>query len=128
MYLLAESTSPPPPTQLAGFLLKEDCYFSLHGFGLPGAYKLWQVLGKLWRFLLEWFFARGLERKPHGLQERLIGMGFSSGWGRLSKVTGQAHRLPTMVLLNDKKPKLNRRGVIPGKGREASPHCLLSLV
>ena len=92
MYLCAESAHrpPPPPTQLAGFPLEEECDFSLHGFGLPGAYKLWQVLGKLWRFLLEWFFARGLERKPHGLQESLPGVGFSSGWGRLSKGIGQA--------------------------------------
>lgn len=54
--------------------------------------------------------------------------GFQLRLGELSKVTGQAHRLPTVVLLNDTKPKLDRYGVIPGKGRETSPHCLLSLV
>lgn len=37
------------------------------------------------------FFARRLKRKPQGLQERLAGVGFSSGQGRLYKVTGQAH-------------------------------------
>lgn len=62
-----------------------------------------------------------------GYRKDFTGVGFSSGWGRLSKVTGQTHRLPTVVLVNDKKPKLNQRGVIPGKGRETSPHCLLSL-
>lgn len=60
-----------PLSQLATLLIGEECYSSLLGFGLPCAYKLWQVLGELWRFLLEQFFAGGLKRKPKGLQESL---------------------------------------------------------
>lgn len=126
MYLLAESPSLSSLPQLAELLLREECYFSLHGFELPCAYKLWQVLEALWRFVLEWFFAGGLKRKPQGLRERRAGMGFSSGWRRLYRVTGQVHRLPAMVLLKEEEPKLNQRDA-PYWGHGTSPRCLLAV-
>lgn len=54
---------------LTGLLLGEECYFSPYGLGRPRAYKLQQVCGESWRFLLEGLFAGGLKRKPQGLQE-----------------------------------------------------------
>lgn len=77
---------------------------------------------------MECFFAGRLKRKPQGVQGRLPGGGFSTGWGKLYKVTRQARRLPTVVLLKDEKPKLNGRGVLPCNSQDTSPHCLLSMV
>lgn len=68
----------PPPAEL---LLGEECYFPLYGFGLPGAYKLRQVLRELWRFLLEWLFAGAKEEAPRAA-------GRTQGYGFLLRVGG----------------------------------------
>lgn len=86
---------------LEELLLGEECYFLPYGFGLPRAYKLWRVLWELWRFLLEGLFARGLKRKPPGLQEGLAAW-VSAQAGRRGKVARPAHRL-----FKDGKPNLS---------------------
>lgn len=117
-----------PLSQLAKLILGEECYSSLLGFGLPCAYKLWQVLGEPWRFLLERLLAGGLKRKPKGLQERRAGVGFSSSRGGCKVTDRPPDSLLWCLPSKGEEPELNRLEFLHARAMRQAPHCLWAMV